>query len=494
MSSENLLHPRPVKATLDTYGLFLGTPQSLDHNTGCFSLLVSLVSGGQSKTKEGSYIHFRDILWCSSVDPDDQDIHIKYVVHENKKAHVHNVTVELAVPPTTTKDNFVDHIMKLAYGESKVRPSVLVVLNNHGGQGLARKLFRKEIEPVLSAANVNVSYIETKYLKHAVDIGREVDIDKYDIIACCSGDGVPHEIINGMFQRPDRARAFAKVAVTQLPCGSGNALSLSTHGSNLPSVAALYMLKLTSARLDLMAVTQGTGASANTHLSFLSQAYGVIADSDIGTEHLRWMGPVRFELGIAHKIFTKARYPCDLYVAYATKTGPEIQEHVASHLQSGASRLETINEDSFAIKLPPLDSPPPSHWEKVPSAISDNLNIFYVGNMPYMLSDAQFFPAALPDDGHMDMVISDVSTPFLTMTKILMSVDNGGHVHSDQIHHAKVTAYRLVPRVQNPKAHFISVDGESFPFEPLQVEVLPGLLKVLLQNGAFVETKFTETT
>ena len=59
------------------------------------------------------------------------------------------------------------------------------------------------------------------------------------------------------------------------------------------------MLKAHKTKLDLMAITQGS--EKITKLSFLSQCYGIIADSDIGTEHLRWLGPIRFELGVIQK-------------------------------------------------------------------------------------------------------------------------------------------------------------------------------------------------
>lgn len=512
MSSENLLPRTTSSGKIGPDGILF----DLQADSCSPSLVFGCIPLGQSLGPH-NYVSFKDILWVSSVESDETSFEIMYVERHEKKAEIRHVAVDLPVIETTKKQVAQD-LLARAYGVSKVQPSVLIVLNNHGGQGNAAKLYKNEILPVLQAAHVDITYTETQYPQHAVDIGRDMDIGKFDIVACCSGDGVPHEIINGMYLRKDRVEAFSNIAVTQLPCGSGNALSLSTHGSNLPSLSAVCMLKLTKSKLDLMAVTQGTGSGATTKLSFLSQAYGVIADADIGTEHLRWMGPIRFDLGVAHKVLTKTEYPCDLFVEYGSKDD-DVSGHVARHINTlklasvepengGSSNVElqkassqdlsetsrdhTLTEDSFRLKKPGMDSPPPSSWEKMPASITDHLNIFYVGNMPYMLSDAQFFPAALPDDGHMDMVVTSTATPFFTMAKILLSVDNGGHVHSEEIHHAKISAYRLVPRVKNPLAHFISVDGEVFPFEPLQVEVLPRMLTVLLQDGAFVETSMTK--
>lgn len=45
--------------------------------------------------------------------------------------------------------------------------------------------------------------------------------------------------------------------------------------------------------VDLFAFTQGE----KRNISFMSQALGLMADLDIGTEHLRWMGDSRFLYG-----------------------------------------------------------------------------------------------------------------------------------------------------------------------------------------------------
>ena len=47
-------------------------------------------------------------------------------------------------------------------------------------------------------------------------------------------------------------------------------------------------------KVDLFSITQGGKRS----LSFMSQALGLMADLDLGTEHLRWMGDTRFMVGL----------------------------------------------------------------------------------------------------------------------------------------------------------------------------------------------------
>ncbi|KAM9915986.1 hypothetical protein OXX80_013756, partial [Metschnikowia pulcherrima] len=131
-----------------------------------------------------------------------------YAVDSGENVSLHTEVLSVGAYAHETHPDVAQQVLALAYKQSQPAPRVLVVLNNHGGQGNARKLYHTEILPVLRAAHVEYTYIETGYARHATEIARELELDEYDIVACCSGDGVPHEIINGFFQRPDRARAF----------------------------------------------------------------------------------------------------------------------------------------------------------------------------------------------------------------------------------------------------------------------------------------------
>ncbi|KAK6200295.1 sphingosine kinase [Scheffersomyces amazonensis] len=455
-------------------------------------------------------IPYRNILWCSVLGDggsNQDELELVYVSPRHKKSvEIKTIHIQIKGPlhEQTSAQQLVDHILSKSYKNHIVSPSILVIINPHGGRGEAVQVYQKDILPVLTAANAKISYVETEYSQHAVEIARTMDIEKYDIIACCSGDGIPHEVINGFFKREDRGvKAFNKIAVTQLPCGSGNAFSLSTHGSNDASLATFHMLKAHRTKLDLMAVTQGVGSRKSTKLSFLSQCYGIIADSDIGTEHLRWMGPIRFDLGVAQRVIQRSKYPCDVYVEYVTRSKKDIVDHFDSHYsrnegfvdferESMPYELPLITENDLEVSGPELNQPPPASWTKLAESVSKNLNILYVGKMPYISNDVQFFPAALPNDGTMDMIVTDTNTSIIETTSILSSLDRGLHVHNEKVHHSKILSYRLAPRLSNPKNHYISVDGESFPFEPLQVEVLPGILTSLLQDGKYVETCFTK--
>ncbi|KAI5968635.1 LCB4 [Candida margitis] len=466
---------------------------------------------GQASTKKiPQFISYKNILYVEPLGPEvNHEVKLTFVTPNHvdylksaSKLSIDTIKVQVQNfdPQKHPQETVTSHIRNKAYPYKVLQqPSVLILINPHGGQGNAVKIYNRDIKPILQAAHCNITYQETQYSGHATNIGKEMNIDDYDVVLCCSGDGTPHEVINGFYQREDKGvAAFNKMIITQLPCGSGNALTLSTlGGSGAAQIATWLMLKSKPSKVDLMAVTQGTRDNEITKLSFLSQCYGIVADSDIGTEHLRWLGAIRFEIGIMQKVLTFAKYPCDLYVESWTKDKSQIAQHVEQHMastntQSSNTELRVVTKEDLQLRYPSLNDPVPSHWKPVPQSITDKLNIFYVGNMPYVSADAQFFPAALPDDGHMDMVITDTNASLLDVASILLNVEKGTHVDADNVIHAKVKSYRLVPRLQSTANHYISVDGESFPVEALQVEVLPSIMTVLLYDGRFTETVLTE--
>lgn len=496
MSTERLILSQGIRCKLTSNGL-VGIEQSIVNTTNeSSSNYFDCFPSIDSSTVPG-LLHYKDILYCRLLEEDLFEIN--YAQHTKGSIDIKKLVAKIEDPSKQLKFNTTAELGTIinqnAYENSQVSPSILILINPNGGQGKASDIFDKDIKPVLQAAHVTLEIIETKYSGHARDIAKDLDISKYDLIVCCSGDGIPHEVINGFYQHPDKGvEAFNKLAVTQLPCGSGNALSLSTHGTNDAKLATVRMLKSRRTKLDLMAVTQATDEGGElTSLSFCSQCYGAVADSDIGTEHLRWMGPIRFDLGVAHKVFTRAKYPCDLFVKYQTQTKEELIDFFNENYETQKSKtVKELTEEDFKLQAPKLTDEPPNDWIEVDDSIASNISIFYVGKVPMVSSDTQFFPAALPNDGSMDLIITDVNTPLMDSVKALLSVDKGRHIDFEGVIHNKISAYRLVPRLADNSKHYISIDGENFPFRTMQVEVLPGILTGLLDNGLFVDTSLTK--
>ena len=116
-------------------------------------------------------------------------------------------------------------------------------------QGKATMLFRKKVEPVFKAARCtydvicehssgcsyflvsfrNLLYPDTKYRNHATEIARDLPLGEFDAVVMVSGDGVAHEVLNGLAQHQN-PRAALRTPIAPIPAGSGNGLSLNLLG------------------------------------------------------------------------------------------------------------------------------------------------------------------------------------------------------------------------------------------------------------------------
>ncbi|KAK6405653.1 sphinganine kinase lcb4 [Elasticomyces elasticus] len=410
---------------------------------------------------------------------------------------------------------WVDALLDRAYPSNvKRRKRMKVLVNPFGGQGHAQKIWAREVEPIFAAAHCGIDMEKTAYKGHAADIAEKLDIDAVDVVACASGDGLPYEVFNGLAKQTQPRRALKRVAVAHIPCGSGNAMSMNLYGTDSPSLAAVAIVKGIRSPLDLTAITQGS----NTTYSFLSQSVGIIAESDLGTESLRWMGPLRFKWGVLVRLLGKTIYPAELSVvvdsddkrAICERYRHTVEEHrvaAAKHIHSEVDdgALLSPNEMALpALKFGTVTDPLSADFQ---TQDLPTLGNFFVGNMCLMSSDTPFFVAALPADGRLDMINIDGTVPRTTALSMLTTVEHGTMMAFPEVSYRKVLAYRITPRTRptppkqrvrakigqwlggagKQKEGLIAIDGERIPFEPFQAEVVPGLGTVLSRHGAVYE-------
>jgi sphingosine kinase len=387
--------------------------------------------------------------------------------------------------------SWLSRLLDRAYGESQRNKRIKVLVNPFGGKGSAPKRYTRDIEPIFLAARCVVDVERTQFNGHAVEIAEKIDIEKYDVIASCSGDGLPHEVFNGLAKKQNARRALANIAVVQLPCGTGNAMSWNLNGTDSTSLAALCVVKGIRTPMDLISVTQGETRT----ISFLSQSVGIVAETDLGTEHIRWMGSARFTYGFLVRLLRKTVYPCDLAVKVEIDNKPDIIEHYRTQSRARLSMEDRrLSPDPLLsprlgegdglpeLRYGSINDPLPSDWQMVPY---ENMGNFYCGNMAIMAASSPFFPATLPADGFMDLVTVDGNISRSAAIRLLLSVEKNAFFHQPLVNYRKITGYRIIPR--NQKSGYISIDGESIPFEPFQAEIHRGLGTVLSKTGHLYE-------
>ncbi|RKU39984.1 sphinganine kinase lcb4 [Coniochaeta pulveracea] len=387
--------------------------------------------------------------------------------------------------PTDDLSHFASTVQVRAYGRAQSAKRAFVLINPHAGKGNAVRVFENEVRPIFDAAHMKCHVILTERVGHGVDLVKEMDITAHDVIVACSGDGLPHECFNGLAQRPDPRLALEAMPVVMIPCGSGNGMALNLFGTHKASYAALGIVKGVRTPLDLVSITQGTSRS----LSFLSQAFGLMADLDLGTEHMRKiLGNQRFFVGFMQRVFQKKTYPCDIHVKVEIEQKAAVKELYRERTQrdlgDAAERHRADTGDSTSNQLPDLkygtvNNDIPEDWQSIPGS---NIGNFYCGNMAYMAPDANFFPAAMPNDGFIDLVTTDGTIPPLKAIQMQQGVETGHFFDNPLVEYRKISAYRLTPHNQEKGGH-VSIDGEHFDFAPFQAEVHEGLGTTLTLTG-----------
>ncbi|KAF8249324.1 putative sphingosine kinase [Wilcoxina mikolae CBS 423.85] len=420
-----------------------------------------------------------NVLW---VDVETSSITIKFAATKFSKASVKPscLTYSYELPSLSEVESWAMTLLQLAYEDSQIQKRFKVLINPFGGQGHAKNLFEKQSLPLLSAANCTIDVETTEYRGHAIEIAKNIDIDAYDAVICCSGDGVPSEVFNGLAKRDDAIKALRRIAVCQLPCGSGNAMCWNLAGTGDVSVATLSIIKSIRKPLDLVSITQGE----ERFLSFLTQSFGIIADVDLGTEELRWMGGYRFTVGLMHRLWKQTVYPCDIAVGVAVDN----KETIRDHYRQGVGQDDDDDPSSETGGLPPLqfgtvDSQLPPDWQLIHHP---NMGNFYAGNMAYVSAGADFFPASLPNDGLFDLVCINGTISRRSAMAVLLSVETGAHFKLPQVSYRKVVGYRIIPHKRvGVEEEYISIDGERVPFAPFQAEVHSGLGTVLAKGHLY---------
>lgn len=110
-------------------------------------------------------------------------------------------------------------------------PRLLLLVNPFGGRGLAWQWCKNYVLPMISEAGLSFNLIQTERQNHARELVQGLSLSEWDGIVTVSGDGLLHEVLNGLLDRPDWEEAV-KMPVGILPCGSGNALAgaVNQHG------------------------------------------------------------------------------------------------------------------------------------------------------------------------------------------------------------------------------------------------------------------------
>ena len=135
---------------------------------------------------------------------------------------------------------------------------------------------------------IEVEIFFTKYYKHAYHRILEFDsLDFYDGVLCCSGDGIVHEVFNGLMHKKQQ-EGFSELdfVVGHIPAGTGNG-----HSQSLAYEAEENTSVLNSVYFILRGITKKIDLCEIEFLNSKEKAYSFqcfnwcfIADVDLESE------------------------------------------------------------------------------------------------------------------------------------------------------------------------------------------------------------------
>lgn len=473
-----------------------------------------------------------------------------------------------------------EELLKRSYPNVAPYRRFKVLINPVGGPGKARHLFQTKVRPILEAAGCKLDVEPTTHANHAFEIAQKLPLDDFDALLFVSGDGLAHEILNGFAQRHDAAQAL-RMPMAPIPAGSGNGLCVNLlgpeQGFNL-ALASLNAIKGRPLPLDICVVTQprasgrgkdsqrvsrsgskrsrrsvdpspapeGLTADADAdptslaappelpyeqYYSFLSQAIGLMADIDLGTEHMRALGDTRFVVGFIQGVISNNECPVQIDVKLGdrgSKNKDKMRKTVQEFNKQGrwiSKDAEQLNQSSTGMPplrhgavtdpLPgttdqgttpklslhdpswpysvltgqstiPSDDPPPGQWARLDAPIS----AFYAGKIPFVGRDLMQFPFALPGDGTVDVALLLHGGGRGGKLRAISDAETGSVVYDRAMSYLKVEAYRVTPKLaagdaRLKKGGLVSIDGEHRPYAPFQAEVSTQQATTLSLFGRF---------
>ena len=136
------------------------------------------------------------------------------------------------------------------------RQPVLFLVNPKSGSGGAMRLFEKQVVPILKESHLSYEVIPTLRANHARQLVASEDLRRWRAIVIVSGDGLVHEVYNGLFDREDWT-VSCQIPVGVIPAGSGNGLACSIAWQGGGSLRKEMMIRQVS----------GTGGTKETLVS-----------------------------------------------------------------------------------------------------------------------------------------------------------------------------------------------------------------------------------
>jgi len=367
----------------------------------------------------------------------------------------------------------------------------LVYVNPFSGSGKAIRMYKSYLRKVLAEAEITHKCIQTEHAGHARDDVRRIALHNYDGIVIVSGDGLVHEVINGLMDRQDRDEAI-KMPIGIVPGGSGNALAAAiiyasfrkkkTKPKELLMDSLYEIARGRSRGLALMEVSQ----QDRKFISFLNIGWGFVADVDIESERYRLFGDARFTIGCVPRVMNLRRYKGSISYIPATHSKftsincPLKTKSFESGRYRRLSENSSYNPEEISLTNKDIDSTNDDNWI--------TLDGDYVFVMPIYLShigsDMYAMPEAKLEEPIIYLYCLRYGISKWMLIRSLLAFESGKHIEigGDFVTVVPCTAVRIDPFNKFGDG-YMTIDGESVSYQSLQVKATKSYACVMCSNS-----------
>ena len=319
-------------------------------------------------------------------------------------------------PPPEPVPHFINQKLEEIYPVNRVH----VIVNPFAGKKKGKHLAS------LLASDLDQSRIKsvihfTEYVNHAEELVSKLEFVEGDALMSVGGDGTISEIITGLLTRND---SFSNsIPLSIVPAGSGNSQANDMQITDyLDALQRLTAGKLR--KMDIGKVTFFKDGKEQVRYTHNLVGWGLGVDANILAERMRFLGPMRYDIGSLMSIIRGRVRKAKCYVD------------------------GNLIDSSFILLL--------------------------IQNTKTGGDRLTLAPMAHVDDGKMDLGVIYHISRFQVLKLFNQLKASGSHVWNPNVEYYRFK--NLIIETDDPTA--INVDGENLGTTPLEINVLPSALKV----------------
>lgn len=344
---------------------------------------------------------------------------------------------------------------------SRINTSRLfVILNPLGGERRALQVYHQIVQPMLSAAGIALELAKTEYSLHAKLLANELNLSQYQGLVVIGGDGLVHEVVNGLMFRKDWRVISQELPIGLIPAGTSNAVARSL-GISDPVYATFCIIKQATRLFDAVLYEQGDRRFYG-HVAFM---WGLVADIDIGSNSCRWMGHSRLFWVTLARILQLRRYHA--LIRYVDADKVESQGLDFTETDAG-DRPPARYKSLFTSNGHPL-------VEKL-----DDREYYSVIAVKHAYLDRDFFVSQRVDLASSQDVVHMflVPAPGINRWDFLKALfaSDGTMIHDEEKWTKYVRARAAGISFHEQEASIVDVDGELIPKMDIYMESIPNVL------------------